>query len=319
LGDAESYTNFGRTDPRKTGLPNYVIEIRRAALGIKDARDGYPKTSKQIPVGRISRAWMIRPFGQRLLAYPQAVHRPSRIKRDPEHRRLTHRARRIRKTLARKHTAKGHENIHYKLLRPVDCIAPHDIDLRSGSSSLRKTEKLAAAFRKKGFNPNAPALVGYPLKNKIQLLDGTHRLEAARRSGILLPVIVKTRKAMKTAYSAAPRGKSAVWKAFGHNTVSVKNLQLEVSKKKMSRRPTRDASTYKAPRSDYYEVSYTRSPDPTIHRQRRFEQRVLAELYFHKLVKEVWRMKRLTAQSRPIVWLEYYSHEGVDPVVLGRG
>lgn len=43
--DAESYANFGRTDPRKTGIPNYLVEIK-GNEGLKQAKDGYFKASE---------------------------------------------------------------------------------------------------------------------------------------------------------------------------------------------------------------------------------------------------------------------------------
>jgi len=54
--DAESYVNFGRTDPEKTKVPTYVIEI---GLGteIEKSKEGYMKTPHRIPIERITRAW----------------------------------------------------------------------------------------------------------------------------------------------------------------------------------------------------------------------------------------------------------------------
>lgn len=54
--DAESYINFGRDDPRKTGVPTYLVEIRKMA-SIAQARDGYWKTKTPIPKSAITRAW----------------------------------------------------------------------------------------------------------------------------------------------------------------------------------------------------------------------------------------------------------------------
>jgi len=46
--DAESYANYGSTDPRKTGKPNYIVEVK-GSDGFKQWRDGYfkaPEVSK---------------------------------------------------------------------------------------------------------------------------------------------------------------------------------------------------------------------------------------------------------------------------------
>lgn len=76
----------------------------------------------------------------------------------------------------------------YLLLDPSDCDAPHGLDLDPGSRDSLKVENLAAAFVTSGFDSDKPALVGYPLGGRVQLLTGTHRLEAAKRAGIMLPV-----------------------------------------------------------------------------------------------------------------------------------
>jgi len=53
---AESYVNYGRDDPRKTGRPTYLLEIPRLP-GIVRAPDGYWKTKAPVPVSFITRAW----------------------------------------------------------------------------------------------------------------------------------------------------------------------------------------------------------------------------------------------------------------------
>lgn len=73
-------------------------------------------------------------------------------------------------------------------LHPDDCIPPHGLDLVSNTRDTHKVEMLESAFKSKGFDMNMPALVGYPKDGKIQLLSGTHRHEAAKRTDILLPV-----------------------------------------------------------------------------------------------------------------------------------
>ena len=42
-GDAESYINFGRDDPRKTEIPTYMVEVDRSVLRLKP--DGYWETA----------------------------------------------------------------------------------------------------------------------------------------------------------------------------------------------------------------------------------------------------------------------------------
>lgn len=68
-GDAESYTNLGKTDPRRTGKPNYVVEVpRNAAKFFVDKRDGYPKTHERVPVSMVSRVWEMRARGGDIVA-----------------------------------------------------------------------------------------------------------------------------------------------------------------------------------------------------------------------------------------------------------
>jgi hypothetical protein len=47
---------------------------------------------------------------------------------------------------------------------------------------------LVDAFRKDGFNKDHPALVGYVLNGRIQLLSGTHRHCSAQAIGMKIPV-----------------------------------------------------------------------------------------------------------------------------------
>jgi hypothetical protein len=54
FSEAESYANYGRSDPRKTGKPNYVVEV--VGDGIQQAKDGYYKTSG-VDQDRITRVW----------------------------------------------------------------------------------------------------------------------------------------------------------------------------------------------------------------------------------------------------------------------
>jgi hypothetical protein len=54
--DAEDYVNFGRDDPRTTGKPNYLIEIK-GSEGLLRTRDGYYKAKDEIPRNRITHIW----------------------------------------------------------------------------------------------------------------------------------------------------------------------------------------------------------------------------------------------------------------------
>jgi len=70
---------------------------------------------------------------------------------------------------------------------PDDCLPPHGLDMEWDHDRV-KVEELTRLFQEHGFDKNKPALIGYPLNGKIQLLSGTHRHEAAKRAGILLPI-----------------------------------------------------------------------------------------------------------------------------------
>jgi hypothetical protein len=76
----------------------------------------------------------------------------------------------------------------YVYLHPDDCDPPHGLDLEYGSRDFIKVKMLTEAFLSNGFDENYPALVGYPINGKVQLLSGTHRHEAAKRAKIKLPV-----------------------------------------------------------------------------------------------------------------------------------
>lgn len=88
----------------------------------------------------------------------------------------------------------------YILVHPDDCDPPHGLDLTAGSRDSLKVERLTEAFLKSGFDPNEPALVGYPLNGRIQLLSGTHRHEAAKRANILLPVKMVLRSIVEASW-----------------------------------------------------------------------------------------------------------------------
>jgi hypothetical protein len=69
IASAESYVDSGSTDPLKTGRPNYLIEVKSDALR-QDPRDGYFKTTLDIPLSAITRAWKLAPEDGKIVAYP---------------------------------------------------------------------------------------------------------------------------------------------------------------------------------------------------------------------------------------------------------
>lgn len=75
----------------------------------------------------------------------------------------------------------------YVLLHPNDCDPPHGLSLDPESRDQLKVSLLHDDFKRGGFGVHYPALVGYPLAGKIQLLTGTHRHEAARRLCVYEP------------------------------------------------------------------------------------------------------------------------------------
>lgn len=61
LADAASYASFGSTNPSKTGVPTYAIEIPSSL--VFRAPDGYLKTNAGIPASNISAMWRFNPDG----------------------------------------------------------------------------------------------------------------------------------------------------------------------------------------------------------------------------------------------------------------
>lgn len=57
---AESYVNYGQTDPKITKKPTYVIEIDYSP-DIKQWKDGYWKTNNPIPANKITKVWRYNP------------------------------------------------------------------------------------------------------------------------------------------------------------------------------------------------------------------------------------------------------------------
>jgi hypothetical protein len=64
---AEAYVNFGRDDPRVTGVSNYLIEIRQGNL--KPSSDGYFKVPS-VDVREITRAWKMRDVDGAIIGFP---------------------------------------------------------------------------------------------------------------------------------------------------------------------------------------------------------------------------------------------------------
>jgi hypothetical protein len=58
--DAESYANFGRDDPRKTGVANYLVEVK-AGADITKKRDGYFHSLTPLPADRVTRVFKMAP------------------------------------------------------------------------------------------------------------------------------------------------------------------------------------------------------------------------------------------------------------------
>ena len=110
----------------------------------------------------------------------------------------------------------------YILVDADDCIAPHGLDLE-GEHDAKKVAFLKEAFENNGFDPNEPALVGYPLNGKIQLLSGTHRHLAAKLAGIQLPVVIHLRSWVEQTWG------TELWEETIKD-ILVKNLECAVVK-----------------------------------------------------------------------------------------
>ena len=82
---------------------------------------------------------------------------------------------------------------------PDDCNPPHSLDLTS-EHDLLKVEFLQNEFETNGFDLNMPALVGYPLDGRIQLLSGTHRHLAAKLAKIKLPITLWLRSDVESTW-----------------------------------------------------------------------------------------------------------------------
>ena len=67
--EAESYVNYGRDDPRVTGKPTYIIEVKRTDL-FKRWPDGYWK-APEVPRSLITRVWTCVGEGDAVVAYEE--------------------------------------------------------------------------------------------------------------------------------------------------------------------------------------------------------------------------------------------------------
>jgi hypothetical protein len=77
--DAESYANFGRGDPRKTGKPTYLVEVRKSEA-IPRERDGYYKAPAPLPYSEVLRVWeMAAEDGAIVMKQVKSASRASRI------------------------------------------------------------------------------------------------------------------------------------------------------------------------------------------------------------------------------------------------
>lgn len=66
---AEDYANTGSTDPRKTGLLTYVVEVDPEGLPfIERNRQGYYWAHDTIPQDRVTHIWEMRARGDEILA-----------------------------------------------------------------------------------------------------------------------------------------------------------------------------------------------------------------------------------------------------------
>jgi len=93
----------------------------------------------------------------------------------------------------------------YVLAHPSDCDPPHGLDMTEGGRDWLKVRHLEQCFREWGFDPGEPALVGYPLNGRIQLLSGTHRHLAAMNINMMLPVRIILRSEWEAAWGT-PEG-----------------------------------------------------------------------------------------------------------------
>ncbi len=66
--DAESYVNFGSTDPRKTGKPTYLVEVQ-GQQGLIRSPEGYYKAQEEISRDRVTRIFRMNDKKGSIVAY----------------------------------------------------------------------------------------------------------------------------------------------------------------------------------------------------------------------------------------------------------
>jgi hypothetical protein len=74
------------------------------------------------------------------------------------------------------------------------CEPPHVV------THPNKLDELIVAFKWKGWDLNRDALVGYMRDGRIQLLSGSHRWEAARRTDNDVPVVIRSEAEVREAF-----------------------------------------------------------------------------------------------------------------------
>jgi ATP-dependent protease ClpP protease subunit len=79
--DAETYVNYGRDDPRRTGRPTYLVEVEGSEGINYDRRDGYYKAPKPIPQDRIRRVYEMRAEGNAIIG--RLILPPDPVEDDP--------------------------------------------------------------------------------------------------------------------------------------------------------------------------------------------------------------------------------------------
>lgn len=56
---AEDYVDVGRDDPRKTGRPNFVVEVDPRGFDVRKNRQGYFEAFEPIPISAVTRVWQL--------------------------------------------------------------------------------------------------------------------------------------------------------------------------------------------------------------------------------------------------------------------
>ena len=96
-----------------------------------------------------------------------------------------------------------------KWMSAEDLDPPHGLDM-SSPHDYEKVEMLEKKFREEGFDKKYPALIGYPLNGKVQLLSGTHRHAAATRSGAKLPIVMWLRSDIEASWGELEKWRKVI-------------------------------------------------------------------------------------------------------------